>query len=193
RLAIAVDTLIGEREGLIKDLGAPLTRSNRFSGGLLLDRDSIALVLNPPALFEAYYLLRGGHPLQIAQRKEERQKLKILVVDDSFTTRILEKSILEAKGYHVSVAVDGLEALAFLNTHEVDLIISDVEMPRMDGLGLLQQVKANPKLAKIPVIMVSSRNEREDQERGLRLGADAYLPKQDFNQSILLDTIRQVI
>ncbi|RYZ53258.1 MAG: hybrid sensor histidine kinase/response regulator [Proteobacteria bacterium] len=193
RLAVAVDRLLGEREGLIKDLGSPLSRSGRFAGALLLDRASIVLVLNPPALFEAYHQLRHGQPLQITQRAAEKQKLRILVVDDSFTTRILEKSILEAKGYIVSVATDGLEALTFLKSHEVDLIISDVEMPRMDGLTLLQNVRANPKLAKLPVIMVSSKDQREDQERGLQLGADAYLPKQEFNQKILLDTIRQVI
>lgn len=193
RLAVAVDRLLGEREGLIKDLGSPLSRSGRFAGALLLDRASIVLVLNPPALFEAYHQLRHGQPLQITQRTAEKQKLRILVVDDSFTTRILEKSILEAKGYLVSVATDGLEALTFLKSHEVDLIISDVEMPRMDGLTLLQNVRANPKLAKLPVIMVSSKDQREDQERGLQLGADAYLPKQEFNQKILLDTIRQVI
>ncbi|HYX40039.1 MAG TPA: response regulator [Oligoflexus sp.] len=193
RLALAVDGLLGEREGLIKDLGPPLSRSNRFAGGLLIDRAAIALVLNPPALFEAYHQLRHGQPLEIAQRKMEQQKLRILVVDDSFTTRILEKSILEAKGYHVDIAIDGVEALAFLSNHQVDLIISDVEMPRMDGLTLLQQLKADPRLSKTPVIIVSSRDRREDQERGLKLGAEAYLPKQEFNQKILLDTIRQVI
>ncbi|RZA26674.1 MAG: hybrid sensor histidine kinase/response regulator [Proteobacteria bacterium] len=193
RLAIAVDSLVGEKEGLIKELGLPLSRSNRFAGGILLDRNAIALVIHPPSLFEAYLQLKSGRPLEIAQKAQEKPKLRILVVDDSFTTRILEKSILEAKGYNVSVATDGLEALAFLKAHEVDLIISDVEMPRMDGLTLLREVRSMPRTAKTPVIMVSSRDTREEQERGLNLGADAYLSKQEFNQTVLLDTIRQVV
>ncbi|RZA19379.1 MAG: hybrid sensor histidine kinase/response regulator [Proteobacteria bacterium] len=193
RLALAVDSLVGEKEGLIKELGLPLSRSNRFAGGILLDRNAIALVIHPPSLFEAYLQLKSGRPLEIAQKAQEKPKLRILVVDDSFTTRILEKSILEAKGYNVSVATDGLEALAFLKAHDVDLIISDVEMPRMDGLALLREVRSMPRTAKTPVIMVSSRDTREEQERGLNLGADAYLSKQEFNQTVLLDTIRQVV
>ncbi|MBC7532781.1 MAG: response regulator [Oligoflexus sp.] len=193
RLAVAVDGLIGEREGLVKNLGAPLHRSARFEGGLILDRGTLALVVTPFALFEAFHQLRHSHPSDIMKKKVEHKKLRILVVDDSFTTRILEKSILEAKGYQVDIAVDGVEALSFLEKNLVDLVITDIEMPRMDGLTLLQKIRSQSRTAKVPVIIVSSRDQREELERGMKLGADAYLLKQEFSQKILLDTIRQVV
>ena len=109
------------------------------------------------------------------------------------TTRTLEKSILEAHGYRVLIAVDGMEALSQLHTNSVDLIVSDVEMPRLDGFGLLQEIKKDPVLAKIPLILVTSLEKREDKERGLALGAEGYLVKRKFDQRILLDTVAQII
>ncbi|WP_395455787.1 response regulator [Azospirillum melinis] len=118
----------------------------------------------------------------------------ILVVDDSITTRTLEKSILEAHGYRVTLCVDGREALERLSEGmEVGLIISDVEMPRMDGFALLQAVKADKRLEEIPVILVTSRASDEDRERGLRLGADAYIVKTRFDQNELLAGIRRLL
>lgn len=117
----------------------------------------------------------------------------ILVVDDSITTRTLEKSILEAHGYRVTLCVDGREALETLHTQTVDLIVSDVEMPRMDGFTLVQAVKSDPVLSEIPVILVTSRASDEDRQRGLLLGADAYIVKTRFDQDELLDGIRRLI
>jgi two-component system chemotaxis sensor kinase CheA len=117
----------------------------------------------------------------------------ILVVDDSITSRSLERSILEAHGYRVRVAVDGLEALELLRAEKADLIITDIQMPRLDGFGLVEAVKADPGLKGIPVIIVSSLEQPEDQERGLLLGADAYVVKRKFDQTELLEAIRQMI
>ena len=117
----------------------------------------------------------------------------ILVVDDSFTTRTLEKSILETHGYHVRVAVDGVEALTQLRTEKADLVIADVQMPHMDGFTLLEEIKKDPRLATIPVIMVTSMDRREDRERGLSLGAEAYIIKRKFDHEDLLSTIRQIL
>lgn len=182
RLGLAVDAIVGEREGLIKELGYPLRRSERYSGGFLLDQTSVALVLNPTALFESFGRHTRVASLKIEEAKPANRKQRILIVDDSFTTRILEKSILEAKGFSVELAMDGTEALAFLNSNQVDLIISDVEMPRMDGLTLLKELKSNKNLAQIPTIIVSSRDHAEDRQKGLDLGADAYLSKMEFSQ-----------
>ena len=125
----------------------------------------------------------------------EQHVTTILVVDDSITTRTLEKSILEAQGYQVLLSVDGVDALNVLRSGEtlIDLVLADVEMPRMDGFGLLQAVKADPRIASIPVILMTSRADPEDVRRGLDLGAGAYLTKQKFDQRELLATIGQLL
>ena len=115
------------------------------------------------------------------------------MVDDSLTTRTLEKSILEAHGYRVVLALDGLEALAQLRSELPDLVITDIQMPRLDGFGLLEQMKKDPRLARLPVIVVTSLEKREDQERGLALGADAYIVKRKFDHEELLQTVRQIL
>ena len=123
----------------------------------------------------------------------ERAPRSILVVDDSMTTRTLEKSILEAHGYRVRVAVDGMEALDLLRAEKADLVIADIQMPRLDGFGLLAALKKDQNLNQIPVIVVTSLESPEDQERGLALGADAYIVKRKFDQEELLAAIRQIL
>jgi two-component system chemotaxis sensor kinase CheA len=130
---------------------------------------------------------------RVAKPVVETAASGILVVDDSITSRSLERSILEAHGYRVRVAVDGLEALEMLQVEKADLIITDIQMPRMDGFALVEALKADSHLNKIPVIIVSSLEKREDQERGLLLGADAYVVKRKFDQTELLDAIRLMI
>jgi two-component system, chemotaxis family, sensor kinase CheA len=115
------------------------------------------------------------------------------VVDDSITSRSLERSIWEAHGYRVRVAGDGLEALQLLRAEKADLIITDIQMPCLDGFGLVEAVKGDPALKGIPVIIVSSLEQPEDQARGLLLGADAYVVKRKFDQTELLEAIRQMI
>ncbi|GBQ29447.1 response regulator [Gluconacetobacter azotocaptans] len=119
----------------------------------------------------------------------------ILVVDDSITTRTLQKTILQAHGYDVLLATDGMEALSMLrrSSRRVDAIVTDVEMPRMDGFGLLDAVRSDPRLSSIPVVLMTSRNEEADIRRGLDGGARAYITKQGFEQGDLLDTIRGVL
>ena len=105
----------------------------------------------------------------------------------------MERSILETHGYAVSLAVDGAEALDAVRTNPPDLVISDVNMPRMDGFQLLEQIKSDKSIAHIPVIMVTSLEQREEQERGLALGADAYIVKRKFDQRELLEIVRQIV
>jgi two-component system chemotaxis sensor kinase CheA len=126
-----------------------------------------------------------------AQRDADRSKV-ILVVDDSITTRTLEKSILEAHGYRVRLSVNGRDALAQLRSELPDAVVSDIEMPHMNGFELLDAMKEDKRLANVPVILVTSRGDARDRERGLKLGADAYVVKQKFDQDDLLRTIRQV-
>jgi len=114
-------------------------------------------------------------------------------VDDSLTTRALEKSILEANGFQVSIAVDGIDALEKLRDEKFHLVITDVMMPRMDGMQLLEQMKKQKSTESIPVIMVTSMESKDDQERGMSLGADAYIVKRKFDQQELLRTVRQIL
>ena len=191
RLALLVDELLATRDAVVTAAEEVGIDAARFLGTVLLDDGSPALVLNPAGLAP-----QAGATLPPLARAEDapRRRHHILVVDDSITTRTLEKSILEAHGYRVTLCVDGREAVETLSELEdVDLIISDVEMPRMDGFALLRAVKGNPLTSDLPVILVTSRASDEDRERGLDLGADAYIVKTRFDQNELLAGIRRLL
>jgi two-component system chemotaxis sensor kinase CheA len=131
---------------------------------------------------------------EAAPAQSARAQRRILIVDDSITTRTLEKNILEAAGYTVQLATDGQEALnAIASSGVPDLIVSDVMMPRVDGFGLTQRIKDEPSTAHVPVILVTSLDSAEDKARGIEVGADAYITKSRFDQSNLLETIEQLI
>ncbi|MFS2021386.1 response regulator, partial [Massilia sp. CT11-108] len=117
---------------------------------------------------------------------------KVLVVEDSVTSRLLLKHILEGAGYAVDTAVDGLDAQSRLRTGRYDVVVSDVEMPNMDGLALTASIRATPATAELPVILVTSLQTPEQREAGLRAGADAYFTKGSFDQDRLLATVRRV-
>ena len=193
KFAVWVDEFLSERDALIQELGMACPPSGNISGGALLRAGTVFIVLNPAGLVGSCTRLTAapmpGKSLLLVQETAPG----ILVVDDSITSRSLEKSILEAHGYRVRTAVDGLEALEFLRREKADLIITDIQMPRMDGFGLVEALKADSGLKGIPVIIVSSLESPEDQERGLLLGAAAYVVKQKFDQTELLDAIRRMI
>lgn len=196
RLALTVERFVATRDAVVVAADEIGLDPGRYLGTVLLDDGSPALVLNLPRLVPP-----PGGELPVTRPMEEapRTKAHILVVDDSITTRTLEKSILESHGYRVTLCVDGLEALERLTAADngegvgVDLIVSDVEMPRMDGFALLQAVKADRRTAEIPVVLVTSRASDEDRERGLTLGADAYIVKSRFDQNELLAGIRRLL
>lgn len=193
RVGVAVDEFLSIREALVKDIGVPAAMGTMVAGGMLLEDGGVALVLNPFEIVETFRKSGSIRVLTTVEKPAERRVPVILVVDDSLTTRTLEKSILEAHGYVVRLAVDGIEALAKLRADHVDLVISDIQMPRLDGFGLLQAIKNDQALKKVPVILVTSLEAREDRERGLALGADAYVVKRKFDQKELLETIGQIL
>jgi two-component system chemotaxis sensor kinase CheA len=192
-VALAVDGLSEVAEAVVKDVGFRLPHASVVAGGILRPDGSVVVVLNVYELVAQIDEAATVLPLTVAERAAETKAPVILVVDDSMTTRTLEKSILEAHGYQVRVAVDGLDALLQLRADPADLVVSDVEMPRIDGFALLKELKHDKKLAHIPVILVTSLKRNEDIERGFELGAAAYLVKQKFDQSELLETIRQIL
>lgn len=193
RLGVAVETFLEQREAVVHDLGLSPRHAGKSAGGIVLDDGAVAVVLNAAELVAA---AKHSHlrvtPFAAPPRQEVKPPL-ILVVDDSITTRSLEKTILESQGYTVRVAVDGVEALERLRAEPADLVITDIQMPRMDGYGLLEEMKKDKQLAAIPVIVVTSMERREEQERGLLLGAAAYVVKRKFDQHELLEAVRQMV
>lgn len=191
RLGVVVDALRQVRAEAVVSLGHP-DLDEMVQGAVIIDRGEAALVLDPDSVMRRHS--RGGaFGVAAAQAARETRRRTILVVDDSVTTRTLEKGILELSGYDVILAVDGVEALDKLHAARVDLVVADVEMPRMDGFQLLAAIKRDAALAGLPVIMMTSRADEEDVRRGMELGADAYLVKQAFDQRELLDVVGQLL
>ncbi len=199
RVAFEVDFLASEQELVLKSLGRELARARFVAGAALLGTGDVIIVLDANELVRA---ASGGQQharrlsptttLEIPTLPKARS-LRILVVDDSITTRTLEKNILETAGFDVRVAIDGIEAWTMMVDEEFDLIISDVEMPNMDGLELTRRIKESALTRHIPVLLLTSLGKPEQREAGLKAGADAYIIKSQFNQGELLDLIRSVV
>lgn len=192
RVGLLVEEILGDREVLVKELRPPLVRVRNVTGAGLLGTGQVVLILRPTDLLRSLWE-RPRPPVPSAVPEEKRRQKVILVVDDSITTRTMEKNLLEATGYQVRVAVDGIEAWTLLRSEEFDLVVSDVDMPRMDGFELTARIRADRKLAELPVVLVTALESRENKERGIEVGANAYILKSSFDQSNLLGFIRRLI
>ncbi|MBL8217106.1 MAG: response regulator [Bryobacterales bacterium] len=193
RLAVVVDRLVDVKAVLIKDSGLRDADAGMTAGAIPLEDGGVAPVLNVSVLFETAGRTRRGPSAAEAPVRKTHRKPRILVVDDSLTTRSLEKNILEANGYEVRLAVDGLEAWELLRAEIPDLVISDVSMPRMTGFELLEQMKKTTRLRTVPFILVTSLESQEEQRMGLSLGADAYIVKRKFDARELLTVIQEIL
>jgi two-component system chemotaxis sensor kinase CheA len=159
---------------------------------------SILLVLDAPGLIDRARATRhravpGPAEAPSTPRATSLRRGSILVVDDALTVRELQRSILERAGYEVRTADDGVDALARLAEHPSDLVLTDVEMPRMDGFALVEAIRAQPSLSTIPVVVLTSRASDEDRRRGLEAGADGYIVKSAFDESSLLDAVGRLL
>ncbi len=196
RLAFGLDRIRSEQEFLLKPLGGQLVRVRNIAGATVLATGEAVPVLNVADLIKsAIRQPESGSPKGLTPEQErpaESERMSILVVEDSITSRTLIRNILEFAGYRVMTAVDGIDALTVLRTEPFDLVVSDVEMPRMNGFDLTARIRADKKLAALPVILVTALESREDKERGIDVGANAYIVKSRFDQSNLLDVIRRV-
>jgi two-component system chemotaxis sensor kinase CheA len=196
RLALAVDELLAEQEIMIRPIPGREGRFPLLSGAALLASGQVALVLDPVYGIEAAAGVTPGAGAQLEGGPGAdggRKRQRILVVEDSITTRTLEQSILEAAGYEVATAVDGVDGLRWLQERRCDVVVADVDMPRMDGIALCRAVRASPQLKKLPFVLLTARESAEDRARGLEAGADAYLGKSSFDQDGLLEAVRQLI
>jgi two-component system chemotaxis sensor kinase CheA len=189
--AVQVDALIDEREIVVRALGPRLRRIPNVGGGTILSDGRIALILNAVELVERAQALSSAPRPATAMAETVRRRL--LVVDDSATIRALEKSILEAAGYDVAVAADGQEAWQLLLETGADLVVSDVEMPRMDGFTLTETIRASRQFRDLPVVLVTAMESEADKARGLAVGANAYRLKSAFDQTDLLATIERIL
>jgi two-component system chemotaxis sensor kinase CheA len=196
RLAVAVDELLEVRDLGIRPLPAGAGALPFVRGAALLETGAVALVLDPVALVAAGLGQDAGAGTGVtlaAPRSLALARQRVLVVDDSITTRTLERSILEAAGYEVLTAVDGSDGWRILQEQGCDLVVADIEMPRMDGFALCEAIRASRRFAELPIVLVTALERPEDRARGLEAGADAYIGKSSFDQESLLETIEQLL
>jgi two-component system chemotaxis sensor kinase CheA len=193
QVGFIVDEIVGEGEVFIKSLGKHLGKVKNVGGAIIMPNGEVVLVLDIPDLIAHSALSLPQATGKKRAPKSERKEKKILIVEDAFSTRELEKSILETHGYLVDTAVDGLDALDRMADNQYDLIVSDVEMPRMDGFELCRTLKNNEGYKDIPFVMVTALQKEEDKRRGIEVGAAAYIVKSAFEQSNLLDTIERLV
>ena len=192
RMGFLIDEVLGEQEIVVKTLGSHLKKVKNVAGATIVKGEAV-VILHLPDLVDSAKEIASGKVSTAIVRDEEYEAASILVVDDSLTTRELEKSILEASGYKVEEAIDGIEALEKVAQKKFDLLVVDVEMPRMDGFQLTERLKKEKKYGDIPVVIVTSRATDEDKKRGIEVGADAYIVKSDFDQQNLLDNIELLV
>ncbi len=185
RVALACERLLGESELILQPLPVELRRHRMLSAVALLPSGEVLLVLKPGVLLEA--------ALTAPAAASAPSRRTVLVADDSLTTRSLLRSVLESSGYKVRTAADGEEALRLLRSEPVDLLVSDVQMPRLDGIGLVERLREDPRIAALPVVLFSSADSEEDRRRGAGSGADAYLTKGAFERGQLIDEVRRLM
>ena len=191
KLALRVDQLIDERNLVIKPLPPHLTQLPLISGMVVTGRNELVSVLQAPALLAQARRSDAGSTQAV--QVEAGQRVRVLVVDDSLNTRDIEKDVLEAHGYQVTLAEDGVDGLAKARSGQFDAVLTDVEMPNMDGFTLTAALREEENYRDVPIIIITSRQKEEDQRRGIQVGADAYIVKGDFDQSHLIETLKSLL
>lgn len=188
--AITVDALHGEQDIMSKPFGAKLKRVRNISGVSMLGNGSLSPVLHVPDILKTALSIDSGMSSRSTSHiKKEKEVHTVLVAEDSITSRVLLRNVLESAGYNVVTAVDGMDALAKAKSENPDILVSDIEMPRLDGFGLTEQLRRIDRFANLPVVLVTSLSSVEDREKGVDVGANAYIVKSSFDQSNLLDVI----
>jgi two-component system chemotaxis sensor kinase CheA len=195
RIAFVVDEILNEQEVLVKALGRQLSRVRNIGGATVLGAGQVVPILNVPDLMKSAVRAHatGVEPVAVPLEADQAERKSILVVEDSITARALLQNIFEAAGYQVATAVDGIDAFTQLRSGRFDVVVSDVDMPRMSGLDLTAKVRADKTLSALPVVLVTALESRADRERGIDVGANAYIVKSSFDQSNLLEVVRRLV
>ncbi|HVF85619.1 MAG TPA: response regulator [Abditibacteriaceae bacterium] len=190
-IAFSVEEVLYEQEVLVKQFGKPLVRVRNIAGATILGSGEVVPILHVGDLLKS--ATRGGTAARTAAAESsEAIRKSVLLAEDSITSRMLLKNILESAGYRVQTAVDGAAAWAALRSEEFDAVVSDIDMPRMSGLDLTEKIRAEEKWANLPIVLVTARETREDRERGIDVGASAYIVKSSFDQSNLLEVLQRL-
>ncbi|MNN10584.1 Gliding motility regulatory protein [compost metagenome] len=194
---IAVDRLLGERMLVVQPLAQALGKIKDIAAGSLTDDGTPVLIFDVEDMLRSVEkLVSDGRIERVRQAgagAADVRRKRVLVVDDSLTVRELERKLLAGRGYDVAVAVDGMDGWNVLRAEPFDLVITDVDMPRMDGIELVSRIREEPRLRQMPVMIVSYKDREQDRERGLQAGADYYLAKGSFHDTALLDAVLDLI
>jgi two-component system chemotaxis sensor kinase CheA len=193
QVAFLVDEVKGEQEVMVKSLGRQLTRVRNIAGATISGAGTVIPILNIADLVAFARAAGAPEPIPAGLDAAPERRGRLLIAEDSITTRTLVKSILEGAGYEVVASVDGIDALTRLKTEPFDLLVSDVDMPRMNGFELTAKIRSDRKLRELPVVLVTALGSQKDREYGIQVGANAYLVKSDFDQSNLLEIIRRLL
>ncbi|MEI6055434.1 MAG: response regulator [Lentisphaerota bacterium] len=195
QVALLVEDVLEEEEIILKDLGKNLIRVPFVSGVTVFSSGEIIPILN------IRDIIKNANSASISlglskgklEAQNKRKKKRILVAEDSPTSRTLIKNVLESAGYEVVTKNDGQEAITYLMTNKVDALVSDIEMPRLNGFELTRKVRSDDKYRDLPIVLVTSLSSREDMEKGIEAGANSYIIKSQFDQSVLIETIKSLI
>jgi Response regulator containing a CheY-like receiver domain and a GGDEF domain len=191
RTAILVDELTGNREVVVKNIGPQLARISGIAGATVLGNGQVVLIINPVQL--AYHQnQRSQQPVLLTPATPVASAKVVMVVDDSLTVRKITGRMLTREGYQVVTAKDGLDALQMLQDSVPDVMLLDIEMPRMDGFELTRNMRADAKLANVPIIMITSRTADKHRDHAFSLGVNDYLGK-PFQEETLLARIAELL
>jgi len=197
RFGVVVDEFLGERDLDVRPTDPRLGKIPNISTASVLEDGWPVLIIDVEDLVRSIDNLIHGRRFKLteatASDTTSRRTKRILVVDDSITVRELERQLLESRGYAVDVAVDGMDGWNAVRSVQYDLVVSDVDMPRMDGIQLVMQIKRASGLRTLPVIIVSYKDREEDRMRGLDVGANYYLTKSSFHDETLVQVVHDLI
>jgi two-component system sensor histidine kinase and response regulator WspE len=194
---VVVDRFLGERMLVVQPLDPRLGKIRNITAGALMENGDPVLIADVDDWLRSVERLVAGGDLKHTQHgvahAAQRATRRVLVVDDSLTVRELERKLLATRGYDVTIAVDGMDGWNAVRGERFDLVITDIDMPRMDGIELVTLIKRDPQLQSLPVMIVSYKDREEDRRAGLNAGADYYLAKGSFHDEALLDAVRDLI
>ena len=197
RYGLVIDRFLGEGELVVRTLDSRLGKVKNVSSAALMPDGSPVLIIDVDDLKRSIENLASGQRLvRVGSPTDEeasRKRKRVLVVDDSLTVRELERKLLDSRGYTVDVAVDGMDGWNAVRTGHYDLVVTDVDMPRLDGVELLKLIRKDSRLKALPVMIVSYKDRQEDRSRGLEAGADYYLTKASFHDETLLRVVTDLI
>ena len=193
---LVVDRFLGERELVVQPLDTQLGKIKDIAAGALMEDGSPVLIVDVEDMIRSMDKLAAGGRVGAVPRAStagEKTRKRVLVVDDTLTVRELERKLLGNRGYDVQVAVDGMDGWNAVRTGQFNLVVTDIDMPRMDGIELVSLITKDPKLKSVPVMIVSYKDRDEDRRRGLEAGAAYYLTKGSFHDETLLQAVVDLI